>query len=142
MKKIQLNNPKLGELRFPIEITDAPKFGFIVSASASSAYENGKAVEGQLSKINIGVVNFETAKLLKNSGGSVSDLATINVEYIAENAELQKINPKELIGKVIDLSKAEAGLKWVSRGSGGSWGGIKVIIDKITLVNSEANKGN
>ena len=64
MKKIQLNNPKLGELRFPIEITDAPKFGFIVSASASSAYENGKAVEGQLSKINIGVVNFETAKLL------------------------------------------------------------------------------
>lgn len=142
MKKININNPKLGELRFPIEITDAPKLGFIVSASASSAYENGKAVEGQLSKINIGVVNYEAAKVLRNSGGSVNDLATINAEYIAENVELQQVNPKELVGKVIDLSKAVAGLKWVSRGSGGSWGGIKVIVDKITLVTSESNKGN
>lgn len=142
MKKINLNNPKLGELRFPIELTDAPKNGLVMSANAGKQYENGEVVEGKISKINLNIINYDTALILKNNGGSLNDLATSTVEYIADSNILQQVDIERLIGKVIDLSTAQIGLKWVSRGKSGNWGGIKIILDKLTILTpTQKSKG-
>lgn len=137
MKLIDLNNPKIGDLRFPINLTNAPTIGYIVSASAGRLYKDGMPIEGQLSKINLNIVNYELVKLVRENGGTESDLSTISAEYIADNDTLQKISVENLIGKAIDLRDAQCGLKWVSRGSGGNWGGIKIILNKLKSPNQQ-----
>lgn len=138
--KNNINDTKLGEVRFSIDQFNAPKYGQIISARVTQKRENDMAVEGSIAKINLEMVNFQTLQAILGTGGTIADLSSVTVEFVADEDVMKQYPVKELVGKVIDLSNAEVALKWVSRQNGGSWGGFKMIIDKMAVVKPQAPK--
>ncbi|HEO7352107.1 TPA: hypothetical protein VBF02_001793, partial [Streptococcus agalactiae] len=73
-------------------------------------------------------------------GLDVSSVVPITVEVVGDENYLKQIIVEDIIGKVIDLRSAYVGLKWVSRGNSGNWGGLKLILEELKFVN--LNKDN
>ena len=132
MKKINLNATKLGQVRFSKDSFSVPNFGTVVSARASvKRDENGKPIQNSIAKIQLELVNSKTLNMVLQDGGDIADLATFSAEVVAEEEVLSRFNLESLVGKSITLKNAQVALKWVSRGSEGSWGGFKLVLDNI-----------
>ena len=132
MKKINLNATKLGQVRFSKDSFSVPNFGTVVSARASvKRDENGKPIQNSIAKIQLELVNSKTLNMVLQDGGDIADLATFSAEVVAEEEVLSRFNLESLVGKSISLKNAQVALKRVSRGSEGSWGGFKLVLDNI-----------
>ena len=132
MKKINLNATKLGQVRFSKDSFSVPNFGTVVSARASvKRDENGKPIQNSIAKIQLELVNSKTLNMVLQDGGDIADLATFSAEVVAEEEVLSRFNLESLVGKSISLKNAQVALKLVSRGSEGSWGGFKLVLDNI-----------
>lgn len=132
MTKINLNATKLGQVRFSKDSFSVPNFGTVVSARASVRRdENGKPIPNSIAKIQLELVNSKTLNMILQDGGDIADLATFSAEVVAEEEVLSRFNLENLAGKSISLKNAQVALKWVSRGSEGSWGGFKLVLDNI-----------
>lgn len=138
MDKISLNATKLGELRFPAELFAVPQVGQVVIArSTAKRDENGEPINGSIAKIVLEAINFKTFQTISREGGDISDLAHVYIDVVAPEATLKQYEPETLVGKLIDLRTAKVALRWVSRGQSGSWGGLKLILENIQILQSQ-----
>lgn len=135
MNKISLNTTKLGELRLPAEPFAVPQVGQVVVArSTAKRDKNGEPINGSVAKIALEVVNFKTYQTISRDGGDISDLAHIYIDVLAPEATLKQYAPETLVGQLIDLRTANVALRWISRGQSGSWGGLKLVLESIQVV--------
>ncbi|MFR9273360.1 MAG: hypothetical protein ACLVO2_12735 [Clostridia bacterium] len=141
IKKTPLNTTKLGEVRLPISLFDAPEVGQIKSARFSPRRDsNGNVIEGSLGKITLEVINFKLLQVMIKNGGSEADLSPVTLEYVTDEAILKGYKAEDLIGRILDLRQSEVALKWVSRGASGSWGGFKLVCSTLKFVQLPTNK--
>jgi len=134
-ERISLNPTKFGDIRLPVTIFDAPARAIVVEARITQRRDaNNKAIDNSIAKIQFEVVNFELAQTIIKSGGKATDLATIQLEFITDEAIMKNHAPNDLIGKVLDLSDVTVAPKWVSRANSGSWGGFKLICSALKFV--------
>lgn len=140
MEKISLNSTKLGELRFPVSAVTAPQAVVLTEARSTARRDmDGNAIDGSIAKIVLAGVDVQIAKVLKQQGLGVDGLVPITIELVSDEASLKQVDIATLIGKVIDLRQAQVALKWVSRGNSGSWGGLKLVIDQLSLLQAKEN---
>lgn len=141
MEKINLNSTKLGELRFSVNEIEAPKVAIIISArSVAKRDNNGEVLDGTIAKLTLQGLDIKLYQLMKQQGLDVSGVVPITIELVSGESNLKQFNVEDLIGKVIDLRSAYVGLKWVSRGNSGNWGGLKLILEELKFINP--NKDN
>lgn len=141
LNKIPFNIPKIGEARFPVALFDVPDALQIISMRTSPKRDlNGIVIENTIDKIQCEVVGYNLLQMVIKSGGNQSNLATITMEYIADEAIMKGYKAEDLIGKIIDIRQAEVGLKWVQRGASGSWGGFKLICSMLKFVQLPTNQ--
>lgn len=141
MDKISLNSTKLGELRFPADQFAVPQVGQVVSARVTAKRdENNEPISGSVAKIALEVINFKTYQTIAREGEDISDLARIIVDVVAPENMLKQHTPETLMGKLIDLRSAKVALRWVSRGQSGSWGGLKLVLESLQVVQTQ-NQG-
>lgn len=140
MNKISLNSTKLGELRFPKTVIDAPDALLVIGARISPERDsNGNAIENSVAKVIITGIDYKTYQVLKSQGIDTSNVTPATVEFIApDKASMAQVNPQDLIGKLLDVRDAQVALRWVSRGSSGSWGGLKLIVSQLKVVTQQA----
>ncbi|MCP1640396.1 hypothetical protein J2T50_002135 [Streptococcus gallinaceus] len=132
--KFKLNSTKLGELTFSVSEIDAPAYGYVTEVKIKPTYNNGEVVENSIAKIVLNIIDVQLAKLLKQQGVDTSNIIPSQIEFIAEESTLKQYKAEDMVNKVIDLRNAKVALRWVSRGSSGSWGGLKLIISEFKPV--------
>ncbi|HFH6707254.1 TPA: hypothetical protein ACGMCH_000923 [Streptococcus agalactiae] len=141
MKKINLNSTKLGELRFSVNEIEAPQVAIVTNARRVAKRDgNGEVIDETIAKLTILVLDIKLYQLMNQQGLDVSSVVPITVEVVGDENYLKQIIVEDIIGKVIDLRSAYVGLKWVSRGNSGNWGGLKLILEELKFVN--LNKDN
>lgn len=140
--KISINETKLGGLILPLTLFDSPKYGQVTSAVIKPKYDDNskKAIPDTIAKVALEVVNYQTYQIIAKTGGSISDLATVPLELISDEATMKKYSAESLIGKILDLQETEVALRWVARNNSGSWGGFKLVCDNLKLVQPASGK--
>ncbi|HFI0027383.1 TPA: hypothetical protein ACGOSU_000849 [Streptococcus suis] len=136
-EKFKLDSTKLGELTFSVSEIDAPALGYVCEVKFRPKYENGEAIENSVAKIALNLIDIQLAKLLKQQGLGISSIVPFHAEFIAEESVLKQYKAENMVNKVIDLRNAKVALRWVSRGSSGSWGGLKLIISEFKPVQAK-----
>ena len=140
---LNLNSTTLGELRFSPEHSNVtfPKYATVVSARETQKRdEEGVAIENSIAKIVLNCVNSKILETILKDGGQASDLASFTVEIIGSDDVLQSIDVEKLVGKSILLTKGKLSLRWVQRGTSGSWNGLKLILDNVILADTSDSK--
>lgn len=139
MEKISLNSTKLGELRFSVSEVDAPQVAIITQArQVAKRNDNGEVVENLVAKLNLSGIDIKLYQLMKQQGLDISSVVPITIEVVTDEATLKRYKVDELIGKIVDLRSAKVALKRVSRGNSGGWGGLKLILENIQIVQPKA----
>ena len=107
-----------------------PKIATIQMVSKSPRYaENGEAIQGSVAKIACQFVDSELAKLIQKSGADPAELKTYLLELTGTERDLSEIEVTDLIGSDIKLDGAKVMLKWEQGRKGGSWKGLKVVLN-------------
>ena len=139
MEKISLNSTKLGELRFSVSEVDAPQVAIITQArQVAKRNDNGHVIENSVAKLNLSGIDIKLYQLMKQQGLDISSVVPITIEVVTDEATLKRYKVDELIGEIVDLRSAKVALKWVSRGNSGGWGGLKLILENIQIVQPKA----
>lgn len=132
-EKIKLNSNKLGTFFAEVAKTnvDVPAVIQIVSAIARNEYVNGVATD-TVSKIAMQAIDEKAVEVAKAAGFELTDMPSFTVEIQDENlVEKLATQYESLVGKKLSTATAQVGLRWVSRGQSGSWGGLKLILTEI-----------
>lgn len=120
------NTIKLGELNFDRAQFNLPKHFKVDFSKVRFPKEKGKAV--------LSALDANTALALEKAGVDISQLKTITIEVYSGLEEMRdyKDDNKQA---VIELNNPQVKLLWDI--GMGSWRGVKLVTDKMTLVNEE-----
>lgn len=133
-KKISITSTEVGKLTFPVSAIEAPSFILIAEAKARPRYDGKEQINGSCAKIALSGVDLKLAQLMKQQGLELQGLVPIYVELVGEESFLKQFKPENMVNTVIDIRNAQVALRWISRGSSGSWGGLKLIISEFNPV--------
>ncbi|MFK4881044.1 hypothetical protein ACI1TC_07395 [Lactococcus petauri] len=120
------NTIKLGELNFDRAQFNLPKHFKVDFSKARFPKEKGKAV--------LSALDANTALALEKAGVDISQLKTITIEVYSglEDMRDYKEDNKQA---VIELNNPQVKLLWDI--GMGSWRGVKLVTDKVTVVNED-----
>lgn len=140
-EKIKLNSNKLGTLFSKANETnvDVPPVIQIVSATNRNKYIDGIATDTIL-KIAMQAIDIKAVEVAKTAGFELADMPTFTVEIQNEKlVEAFSAQSEKLVGQKLLTENAQIGLRWVSRGQTGSWGGLKLILPEIKPAGNQSN---
>ena len=133
--KTSIHETHVGNITFSQDTFNVPSVGEVFSARIAQKRDiDGNVIDGTVDKIILEVVNYKRLQAIIADGGSKEELLKIHLEYVADEETLKLCNPKDLVGKLLDLRNAEVKLRWVFRGNSGSWGGLKLICSTLKIV--------
>lgn len=123
-----------------ISNVEAPKTATIQTVSKSPRYaESGDPIQGSVAKISCKFIDSDLAKIIQKSGADISELKTYPLELVGNEQDLIEISASELIGSEIKLESARVMLKWENGRNGGSWRGLKLVMN---ISENEGEKRN
>ena len=123
-----LGKVKLGEVT--ISNVTIPKIATVQTVSKAPRYaENDEPIQGSVSKIVCQFVDSELAKLIQKSGADPAELKTYLLELVGTEQDLSELSISDLIGSDVELEGAKVMLKWEQGRNGGSWRGLKVVLN-------------
>ncbi|MDT2834337.1 hypothetical protein P7H70_09720 [Vagococcus carniphilus] len=131
IQKLKLNSNKVGQLN--IKSTESnievPSLIQIISARARNTYIEGTQTD-TVEKIVMQAVDLKAVEVAKNAGFELEEMPSFTVEIMAPSLVTQLATEIEkLSGQILSTANSSIALRWVSRGSNGSWGGFKLILN-------------
>ena len=135
-KDLKLNSTKIGQLTAKASETnvEVPTAIQIISATARNKYVDGIQTD-TIVKIAMQAIDLKAVEVAKSAGFELSEMPSFTVEIIDEKLVAQLSTQTEnLVGKIISTNNSSVSLRWISRGQGGSWGGLKLVLDDVKLL--------
>lgn len=132
--KISITSTEVGKLTFPISAIEAPTIVLITEAKVRPRYDSKEQIADSCAKIALSGVDLKLAQLMKQQGLDIQGLVPIYIELVGDEPFLKQFKPEKMVNTVIDVRNAQVALRWVSRGTSGSWGGLKLIISEFNPV--------
>ncbi|CCK20499.1 hypothetical protein [Pseudolactococcus laudensis] len=68
-------------------------------------------------------------QLIQKSGADPAELKTYLLELVGTEQDLSELSISDLIGSDVELERAKVMLKWEQGRNGGSWRGLKVVLN-------------